>query len=424
MEDILSPTHAFLDFDFSEFIDKNFDVPNGIFSPNTKSPSVLSSCGNSFSDFLSQSTVDNYTHEYLDHPLWSSIEELAFETSKSDTQPPTFACIDDFIKDPQGDLVELVQQSDSERTLFQNLITHNTKGHASMTPDQILCDQQLQKEQQKVHQQELQHYMYKQSEKCQPQLLDQQHFQFHSNYLTHPQVNPPPMSNHQKRRKTSASSQTPKQSTKMSTYSSSNNSNYTHSDSVNAQLLRELIRQAGRNNRNISIMNSNASIEVNNSSMILPSVNADFKSVIPPKDSYHYAPTLNGNYHPQPYMQHLGYYTGASSIDFVRPPSLSPASSRHHVSLPYTIPNINNKKHGTVKHQKSTNHPYQRHISSKSSNMGKPSMYSSDISQAQLLEIQAISRAQQDFIRAREQQEAEKEMSIKHQKKVAGQSLL
>ena len=48
-------------------------------------------------------------------------------------------------------------------------------------------------------------------------------------------------------------------------------------------------------------------------------------------------------------------------------------------------------------------------------------MYSSDISQAQLLEIQAISRAQQDFIRAREQQEAEKGLLLKHHSKKAAQ---
>jgi membrane-associated HD superfamily phosphohydrolase len=238
--------------------------------------------------------------------------------------------------------------------------------------------------------------MYKQPPQPPPQHLD---FQFH----------PLPISNSDHQKKQKNNTQVSKRSTKVSGYSTSSNSNYTNSDSVNAQLLRELIRQAGRNNRNATRMDSNSSVDM---------VNADFR-LVPPKDPYYYAPMANGNYHTQPYQQ---YCTSASSIDLVGPPSLSPASShssRYHVPLSYNHISSNKK---TVKQQK--NHPYQRSSNSKSSNMGKPSMYSSDISQAQLLEIQAISRAQQDFIRAREQQEAEKEMMMKHQKKVAGQPLL
>jgi hypothetical protein len=377
MQDILSPTHAFLDFDFSEFIDKNFDVSNGILSPNT---SVLSSC----SDFLSQSTTDNYTH---DHPLWPNIEELAFETSKP--EPPSFTCIDDFINDPTSDLVDLVQKSDSERSLFQSLITR------SITPDQIICDQQFQQEQerllhqkQELHDLQQQQPMYKQQHE--KQFIDQ----FHPNYYQLP-------ISHQKKQKNNAQSQVSKRSTKVTGYSTSNNSNYTHSDSVNAQLLRELIRQAGRNNKIMTRMPSSSSVE-----MTIPSTNTDFR--LPP--SSYYAPMANGNYH----TQQQGYCMNAS--DPV--PSLSPASSHssRHQPLPY---HSSNRKPSSVKLQKSANHPYQRSAPSKSTHMGKPSMYSSDISQAQLLEIQAISRAQQDFIRAREQQEAEKEMMIKHQKKVA-----
>lgn len=377
MEDILSPTHAFLDFDFSEFIDKNFDMTSDMFnSPNTKSPLLQ------LDDFLSSSSDSgSESKNYLTQsPLWSNMENLSF-----DKAPPTLSCIDDFIKDPHSDLVQLVQQCNIERSLFHSLITHSLAEHVSITPQQVLQEQQ---QQQRLYQQQqlqkLQQHNFVTQLPQQP--LDLQTYQNLQ----------PPIEPQRKRKNNSIGSsdsniaqQSQKRVSKSSSYSS-NNSSYTHSDSVNAHLLRELIRQAGRNNTNRnSSMDSNCSSTASNSSSNL---------IFPPDYSNrNYLP--NGNY--QTYRHHP-YYTPSSP------------SSRH--NLPY---HIQTKKLTTKLPKTVINRPSSANKSNHHP-MGRPSMYSSDISQAQLLEIQAISRAQQDFIRAREQQEAEKEIMMKHQHKKQG----
>jgi hypothetical protein len=163
---------------------------------------------------------------------------------------------------------------------------------------------------------------------------------------------------------------------------------------VNAQLLRELIRQAGRNNnsQNNSLDSSNSSVNSSNSSLIFPP-SADYRKETPYFNN-------NGNYQTSQHYRHHPYYI----------PSLP--ASRH--NLPY---HIQTKKLSKPIQQQQKSSIFTNRSKSNQNSMGKPSMYSSDISQAQLLEIQAISRAQQDFIRAREQQEAEKEILVKHQQK-------
>lgn len=378
MEDILSPTHAFLDFDFSEFIDKNFDMNNDIFnSPNSKSPLLQ------LDDFLSSSSDSgSESKNYIDQSpsQWSTMESPSFNKV-----PPTLSCIDDFIKDPHSDLVQLVQQCNIECSLFQNLITHSLADHMSTTPQQVLQEQQ---QQQALYQQQQLQKLPRQNYAAQfpQQLLDLQSFQ---NYQ--------PIMEPQRKRKNNNDSnmvQPPQKRVSKSSSYSSNNSNYTHSDSVNAHLLRELIRQAGRNS-----MHRNGSIDNNYNSNIGSSCNGSSNLIFPPDyNNRNFMP--NGNY--QPYRH--PYYTSSSS---------SP-SSRH--SLPY---HIQTKKLSTKLPKGVINRPSSATKSSRHP-MGRPSMYSSDISQAQLLEIQAISRAQQDFIRAREQQEAEKEIMMKHQHKKQG----
>ncbi|KAG2210249.1 hypothetical protein INT47_003234 [Mucor saturninus] len=377
MEDILSPTHTFLDFDFSEFIDKNFDMNNDIFnSPNSKSPLLQ------LDDFLSSSSDSgSESKNYLDQspPQWSSMESLSFNKA-----PPTLSCIDDFIKDPHSDLVQLVQQCNIECSLFQNLIAHSLAEHVSTTPQQILQEQQQQQalyQQQQLQKLQRQNYV----NQFPQQLLDLQTFQ---NYQ-------PPMEPQRKRKINNESNivQPPQKRVSKSSSYSSNNSSYTHSDSVNAHLLRELIRQAGRNS-----MHRNGSMDSTCSSSIAISNNGNNSLIFPPDyNTRNFLP--DGNY--QPYRH--PYYTASSS-----------PSSRH--SLPYHIQTkkISTKLPKNAINRSSSATKPARHP------MGRPSMYSSDISQAQLLEIQAISRAQQDFIRAREQQEAEKEIMMKHQHKKQG----
>lgn len=369
--DTLSPTYGFLDFDFSEFIDKNFDMSNDLFN----SPSTVNSTLLQLDDFIScsdesESKSIHYTHESPSlYPLWSNMQNLSL-----DKTPPTLSCIDDFIKDPHGDLVQLVQQCHTESSLFHNLITHSVNEHVPITPHQVL--QQEQEQQQQLL------------------LLQQQKRSINQHSVTQlPKQQLPfdlplyPNEKIERKRKnttvctTQSQKRVPK-STSSSSSSSSSSNNYTHSDSVNAQLLRELIRQAGRTHT----QNSSNSRTVDNS--IIPSSDINNKTFMP----------AHGNY--QSYRHHP-YYKSSPALT---------STSRHH--LPYhiqTTKKISKQSKPVINRppvSKSNHHP-----------MGRPSMYSSDISQAQLLEIQAISRAQQDFIRAREQQEAEKEMMMKHQQK-------
>lgn len=362
--DTLSPTYGFLDFDFSEFIDKNFDMSSELFnSPSTVNSSLLQ-----LDDFLSCSDESepksiHYTHESPSlYPLWSNMQNLSL-----DKTPPTLSCIDDFIKDPHGDLVQLVEQCHTESSLFHNLITHSVNEHVSITPHQV-----LQQEQQLLQQQQQQKRSYNQHSVTQ---LPKQQLPFDLPLYPNEKIE-------RKRKNTSAcTTQSQKRVPKSTSSSSSSSSNnYTHSDSVNAQLLRELIRQARRSHtQNSSSRPVDASI--------IPCSSSDIKTFMP----------THGNY--QSYRHHP-YYKSTSALA---------STSRHH--LPYHIQTkkISKQQKPVINRppvSKSNHHP-----------MGRPSMYSSDISQAQLLEIQAISRAQQDFIRAREQQEAEKEMMMKHQQK-------
>ncbi|KAI8640105.1 hypothetical protein BD408DRAFT_420313 [Parasitella parasitica] len=194
-------------------------------------------------------------------------------------------------------------------------------------------------------------------------------------------VNPP-----RKRKQQPSQSTTKRATTKFATtaagYSSTNNTQYTHSDQVNAQLLKEFIRQAGRNAKHPI-----SSLDPISKPGYLPDL--------------HYTQTVNGNYHHNPPLS-TAYYS----------------SLNRYSNIPYKIQTNHSatKKPKQPKLAQQHHHPYQR---SANNPVGKPSMYSSDISQAQLLEIQAISRAQQDFIRAREQQEAEKGLLMKHHSKKA-----
>lgn len=409
MKDILSPAtqHAYLDFDFSDFIDKNFDMSND-FLPNTKplllSPSVVSSssvASNAHLDDLFSDTASNsnYTLEhspssaYLSNPLWSSIEELAYCHASRKEPVASLSCIDTFIKDPNSDLVELVQQSQAENDLFQHLIMDS------------LVNQPPQYDY--YHQQRL-HYEAQQRYYQEQQVMD----------LFKPKSYVAPANPPKKRKQSSTTKRNSTKSSATSQYSSVNNTQYTHSDQVNAQLLKELIRQAGRNAKHP--MNSSLGFDMAAAAAAAaaagPSPNKGLiiSPPLPPittasasLDLQQYtSPSMNGNY--------PANHTMKSS-------SSNNSSSRYSHNLPYKIQtNPMSKK---SKQQKThPHHPYQRSSSftttsssSSSSNvMGKPSMYSSDISQAQLLEIQAISRAQQDFIRAREQQEAEKGLLMKH----------
>ncbi|GAA5813893.1 hypothetical protein MFLAVUS_007381 [Mucor flavus] len=275
------------------------------------------------------------------------------------------------MKDPHGDLVQLVEQCHTESSLFHNLITHSVNEHVSITPHQVLQqEQQLLLQQQQQQQQQRRSY----NQLLATQLPKQQ-LPFNLPLYPNEKIE-------RKRKNTSAcTTQSQKRVPKSTSSSSSSSSNnYTHSDSVNAQLLRELIRQAGR-----SHTQNKSSRSVNTS--IIPCSSSDIKTFMP----------THGNY--QSYRHHP-YYKSSSALV---------STSRHH--LPYHIQTkkISKQQKPVINRppvSKSNHHP-----------MGRPSMYSSDISQAQLLEIQAISRAQQDFIRAREQQEAEKEMMMKHQQK-------
>ncbi|CAO3627487.1 unnamed protein product [Mucor hiemalis] len=397
MEDVLSPTHAYFDFDFSEFIDKNFDMSNDILnSPNeAKLATTLINDLNARHEEPTFAETKNYTHEDPDcYPLWSCIEDLV------DKAPPTLSCIDDFIKDPQSDLVQLVQKSHTERILFENLITHSLVEPKPVTPLDVLQKQQQEHIQQFDHQLQ-QPQQFEVQHRHQPHPLhSRQNFEPHLPHQTIPQhpldgttqhmQNSPlehqlylqqiqerqkqqtlALPTQQKKKKNSASAGQ-KRVSKSSSYSS-NNSSYTHSDSVNAQLLRELIRQAGRSNANRkgSLDSSSSSVTSSSSSLAYPPPVVDYL-----KDtSYLFN---NGNYH-------------------------------HRNIIKPTKP-IHNP-------QKNTGLPSNR-MKIRHHSMGRPSMYSSDISQAQLLEIQAISRAQQDFIRTREQQEAEKELLSKQKKQL------
>ncbi|KAK4510501.1 squalene synthetase-like protein [Mucor velutinosus] len=412
MKDILSPTtqHAYLDFDFSEFIDNNFDMSNDIL-PNTKpllSPSVVSSssvASNTHLDDLFSDTASNsnYTLEhspssvYLNNPLWSSIEELAYNTSKKE-QITSLSCIDTFINDPNSDLVKLVQQSQAEHDFFQHLIIESLINQ----PPQYDYYQQ-----QRVNYEAQQRY------------YQGQHGVGLTRANTYTTPPPPPLSAPtlanlpKKRKQNPTTKRNSAKSSAASQYSSANNTQYTHSDQVNAQLLKELIRQAGRNAKHP--MNSSlgfdmaAAASLNKSLNISPPLFAGPTVPSTSMDLQQYtSPRMNGNY-PANHNTKTAYQSSSSNN-----------SSRYSHHLPYKIQtNATSKK---TKQQKThLYHPYQRsssfaNSSSSSSNiiMGKPSMYSSDMSQAQLLEIQAISRAQQDFIRAREQQEAEKGLLMKH----------
>ncbi|CAO3644077.1 unnamed protein product [Mucor fragilis] len=412
MKDILSPTtqHAYLDFDFSEFIDKNFDMSNDIL-PNTKP--LLSPCNVSSSSVASTTHLDdlfsdtasnsNYTLEhspspvYLNNPLWSSIEELAYNTSRRD-QAASLSCIDTFIKDPNSDLVELVQQSQAEHDLFQSLIIDSLMNYSP---------------QYDYYQQQRINY------EAQQRYYQEQHVMDLVKARSYTTIPPPapavvPANLPKKRKQPSATKRNSTKSSAALQYSSANNTQYTHSDQVNAQLLKELIRQAGRNAKHP--MNSSLSFDTlsNKSSNISPPLPPPPTAAVvaipsASMDLQQYtSPSMNGNY-PVNHNNKTAYQTSLSNT----------SSSKYSHHLPYKIQtNATSKK---SKQQKThSHHPYQRSSSSSSftsnsSNaMGKPSMYSSDMSQAQLLEIQAISRAQQDFIRAREQQEAEKELLMKH----------
>ncbi|GAN09164.1 hypothetical protein MAM1_0247d08686 [Mucor ambiguus] len=409
MNDILSPTtqHAYLDFDFSDFIDKNFDMSNDIL-PNTKpllSPSIVSSssvASNTHLDDLFSDTAsnNNYTLEhspssvYLNNPLWSSIEELAYNTSKEEQPAASLSCIDTFIKNPNSDLVELVQQSQAENDLFQHLIIDS------------LVNQPPQYDY--YHQQHIQY-------EAQQRYCQEQHVMSlikPKTYTTVPSAPAlAPVDAPKKRKQPSTTKRNSTKSSAASQYSSANNTQYTHSDQVNAQLLKELIRQAGRNAKHP--MNSGLGFDMatiasppNKSLIISPPPPAAVVVASVPSASMdlqqYTSPRMNGN------------YSTNHNTKAVYQSSSSNNSSRYSHHLPYKIQTSATSK--KPKLQKThLHHPYQRSVSFTSSNsMGKPSMYSSDISQAQLLEIQAISRAQQDFIRAREQQEAEKGLLMKH----------
>ncbi|CAO0794858.1 unnamed protein product [Mucor circinelloides] len=400
MKDILSPTtqHAYLDFDFSEFIDKNFDMSNGIL-PNTKpllspcnvsSSSVNTHLDDLLSDTASIATNSNYALEHspsfvdLNNPLWSSIEELAYNTSKKEqpTAATSLSCIDTFIKDPSSDLVELVQRSQAENDLFQNLIIDSLMSH--------------QPQYDYYHQQRMNY-------EAQQKYYREQHIKTKSYTIPPPPADPP-----RKRKQQLTTKRSSTKSNATSQYSSTNNTQYTHSDQVNAQLLKELIRQAGRNSKNP--MNSNLGFDMAPSNRSL-NISPPLPSA--PMDLQQYtSPMMNGNYpanqsNPPLSTPATTHYHSNSSNN----------SSRYSNNLPYKIQtNAISKKSKQQKTHLHHHHPYQRTSSTCSSSnaMGKPSMYSSDISQAQLLEIQAISRAQQDYIRAREQQEAEKGLLMKH----------
>lgn len=433
MEDVLSPTHAYLDFDFSEFIDKNFDMSNEILnSPNEATKSTSSITGdlttirksNEEAAAFAEPKTSNYTHEDpTSYPLWSCIEELV------DKAPPTLSCIDDFIKDPQSDLVQLVQKCHTERMLFENLIMHSLAEHKSVTPLDVLQKKQQEHTQQfeLPLQQQPQQPLGAQYRQYPHQLPSRQSFDSH---LSHQMLSQHPLDavtqqmqntplDHQlylqqiqerqrqqmfaappppKKKKNSASAGQKRMSKSSSTYSSSSNSSYTNSDSVNAQLLRELIRQAGKNNANRKGSLDSCSSSVtssSNSSQAYPPPVVDYM-----KDtSYYYN---NGNYPSSQHYRHHPYYT-------------SPSPASVHLNLPYHMQAKKPATKSMHNTQKNMGIPNNR-AKTKHHSMGRPSMYSSDISQAQLLEIQAISRAQQDFIRAREQQEAEKELLSKQKK--------
>ncbi|KAI8063673.1 uncharacterized protein B0P05DRAFT_555232 [Gilbertella persicaria] len=275
--------------------------------PNCTSPSLISTISSS-----SRQSVNPPSPQLDNSLLWSSIEELAFKTTKNDTN--TFSCLDIFIKEPDSDLVELVQNSETDYALFQSLITSTLNQN---------CETQI------AQKQTPQHFTpYPQSQQGRRRKTDDH------NYFTQP-------------------------------IKKSSLSRF-YDDSMNAHLLRELLRQT-----------SNKQQE-----MIL------HKDAAP----YYHLPT-------HIYPSSTSYYTSNPSIS-------KPSSSSSYYKKSYTP-------------SKKNYHPYYYRSNHSSNRMAqyKPIMYSSELTQAQLLEIQAISRAQQDFIRAREQQEAEKEMMMKHQHK-------
>jgi hypothetical protein len=352
MEDMVLSSRAFLEFDFSAFIDNNFDTSSELFnsSASAQSPTVLSPATiPALDDFLSQSDTGSVgsntvpSNTSISHSSQQSSyctdenaslnisDALLLQndlfTSQHHKTPPSLSCIDTFIQNPDSDLVQLVQQNKDEFHVFQGLISSSLSNRLSVTP--------------------------------------------------------PEKSHNQKKRKSPAV-QNPSPNKK--SYTKGLHS-YENSDDVNAQLLRELIKQT-TNKRNHPNKEFPAPMDYS-----------------PPNEMTQFGLPKNpsgthGGQEQQIY--HARRYCGSN------PDPQIPNSKRHNVPpVPYHIQTTAPKKVTKTE-------VYHRRPSSMNN---RPSMYSSDINPAQLLEIQAISRAQQDFIRAREQQEAEKELFLKLQKK-------
>ncbi|KAI8883015.1 hypothetical protein K501DRAFT_273124 [Backusella circina FSU 941] len=352
MGDMASSSRAFLDFDFSAFIDNSFDTSSELFNTSVAlhSPTVLSPATTpALDDFLSQSdtgSVGSHTVPSNMSILHSSQQNsyCTYENASPDISaalllqnnllsfqnhkiPPSLSCIDTFIQNPDSDLVQLVQQNKDEFHVFQNLISNSFSHHLSVTL--------------------------------------------------------PEKSQNQKKRKSPAAVQNPSPNKKAYTKGFQE---YENSDDVNAQLLRELIKQT-TNKRN-------------HQDFVVPMEYSPPKEM-PPQFALSKNVSAVGQ---EQQLYHARRYGGGSNPD-----SQIPNSKRHNVPpVPYHIQT-------TVAKKSTKNKVYHRRPSNNINN--RPPMYSSDINPAQLLEIQAISRAQQDFIRAREQQEAEKELFLKLQKK-------
>ncbi|KAI8356208.1 hypothetical protein BD560DRAFT_406843 [Blakeslea trispora] len=363
IEDTDSPTFAFFDFNFSEFTDSNFDISNDIIPAVTmdSSASVVSASSASSSStidsqkfcssdygMLINNRPESTSSSVKDSLLWSSIEELAQKMVYNNRN--TLSCLDKFIKEPESDLVELVQCNDADYLFFKNLIADsNTPQSPIMTNcrDNYLLPTKSQ---------------YKEK----PQIAT---YSYADNTFEQRRVDDP-------------------------------------LESLN-RFEKELIFD---NTRLYSQPDSSVTFQLTNAPARQTQSSIKKKNTMYQQNPLSYCPIPDAGYPPPPapYINNLNLT--ASTIK-------QTPQYYHHRKSPTTVPSL---REGVVHH-----HPYHpryshspnlNHVTSRAMQQ-RQVMYSSELTKAQILEIQAISKAQQDFIRARERQEAEKNMMFKHHSK-------
>ncbi|OBZ83134.1 hypothetical protein A0J61_08817 [Choanephora cucurbitarum] len=360
IEDTDSPTFAFFDFDFSELTDNNFDMPNGI-TPNIttdSSASVTSTSSTSSSSTVNHQQIVSSDSNAInirkleasrssigDTLLWSNIEELAKKMVYNNRN--TLSCLDKFIREPNSDLVELVQCSDDDYFFFKNLVADSSNTPQTSTTahyrDSNLASSKL------IHKEKPPYAAYKYTDTALQQ------------------------------RKTNDSDRLNCFKKKLNTDSSCL---YSQSgDSNTRQLTNALMRQTQRSTKK--------------------------NDTVPQQNTLSSHQLSEANY-----LTSVAPYTYAATLTTLTKKQIAQCYQNQKASI-----TMSSLRKGTAYH-----HPYYQRYgyspglghSPNRAIQQKPTMYSSDLTKAQILEIQAISKAQQDFIRARERQEAEKSMMFKH----------